>query len=205
MMDSRVLLVEGQDDRHVLWALFEAHKVPDTFQVEKAGGIEQLLESVPVRLKASDLERFGVVLDADEDIQARWQQLRSRLIASGCGDVPEKPSPLGLVLQMKEGPKVGAWLMPDNTVPGMLENFLAFLIPPSDKLLPLVDRFLDAIPLEDRRCPNVRLPKARLHAWLAVQEHPGKPLGQAITAKYLDAQHSVVAPFLAWIKAMFLD
>jgi hypothetical protein len=95
--------------------------------------------------------------------------------------------------------------MPNNKVPGILENFLAFLVPETDKLLPLVDGFLDRIPLEDRRCPNIRLPKARIHAWLAVQEHPGKPLGQAITAKYLNAENAVVAPFLGWIRAVFAD
>jgi len=210
-MGLRVLLVEGKNDQHVMWALFKAHSVPDIFTVEKAGGVEanggveQLLESVPVRLKASNLERFGIVLDADEDIQARWEQLRSRLIASGCEDIPAVPSPGGTVVQMKDGPRVGAWLMPDNQVPGMLESFLAFLVPGSDKLLPLVDRFLDGIPTDDRRCPNARLPKARIHAWLAVQEHPGKPLGQAITAKYLDAQRGMLTPFLDWIKAVFID
>ena len=204
-MGLRMLLVEGQDDRHVIWALLKAHNVSETFKVEIAGGIEPLLESIPVRLKASNLEQFGVVLDADENIQARWEQLRSRLIDGGCEEVPEVPTQLGSVIQMKDGLRVGAWLMPDNTLPGTLESFLAFLVPESDKLLPPVDRFLDGIPLEDRLCPNARLPKARIHAWLAIQEHPGKPMGQAITAKYIDTHRSVVAPFIDWIKAMFID
>ncbi len=204
-MGVRMLLVEGQDDRHVIWALLKAHNISETFKVEIAGGIEPLLESIPVRLKASNLERFGVVLDADENIQARWEQLRSQLIYGGCKEVPEVPTQLGTVIQMKDGPRVGAWLMPDNTLPGTLESFLAFLVPESDKLLPPVDRFLDGIPLEDRLCPNARLPKARIHAWLSIQEHPGKPMGQAITAKYIDAHRSVVAPFIDWIIAMFID
>lgn len=204
-MGLRVLLVEGQDDLHVLWALFQAHSVPETFSVVKADGIEPLLESVPVRLKASNLERFGVVLDADEDSQARWEQLRGRLILSGCKEFPEAPKPGGTVVQMEDGPRVGAWLMPDNKLPGMLESFLAFLVPGPDKLLPRIDRFLDSIPMEDRRCPTARLPKARIHAWLAIQEEPGKPLGQAITAKYLDARQEVVVPFLDWIRALLID
>ena len=205
MMGLRVLLVEGQDDQHVMWALFGAHALPEVFKVEKAGGIEPLLESVPVRLKASNLERFGVVLDADEDIRQRWEQLRSRLTASGCTDIPKIPDPGGTVIQIQDGPRIGAWIMPDNKVPGILESFLAFLVPGTDKLLSLVDRFLEDIPVEDRLCPKERLPKARIHAWLAVQEEPGKPLGQAITAKYLDAQHDVVGPFLKWIRTVFID
>jgi hypothetical protein len=204
-MGLGVLLVEGQNDQHVLWALFQAHALPQTFKVEKAGSVEQLLESIPVRLKTSDLERFGVVLDADEDIKARWEQLRSRLLASGCEDFPEAPNPTGTVIQMKDGPRVGAWLMPDNKLPGMLESFLAFLVPQADKLLPQVDRFLQTIPEEDCLYPKARLPKARIHTWLAIQKEPGKPLGQAITATYLDARHDVVSPFLQWIKAIFVD
>jgi hypothetical protein len=32
-----------------------------------------------------------------------------------------------------------------------------------------------------------------------LQEEPGKPLGQAITARYLDAHSTVVSPFLDWL------
>ena len=95
--------------------------------------------------------------------------------------------------------------MPDNHVPGMLENFLTFLVSDQDKLLPLVDQFLNGIPAEIRRCPEIRRPKSRIHSWLALQEHPGKPLGQAVTAKYLDAHTPIVKPFLDWITKMFVD
>lgn len=204
-MGQRILLVEGLDDQHVLWALFQAHSIPQTFKVEKSDGVEQLLESVPVRLKASNLERFAIILDADENIQLRWEQLRTRLLASGCASVPEEPQEGGTVVQIEEGARVGIWIMPDNKVSGILENFLSFLIPKEDQLLPLVDRFLTEIPVGERRYPAHRLPKVRIHTWLALQEEPGKPLGQAITAKYLDARQPIVFPFLEWIKIVLVD
>jgi hypothetical protein len=204
-MSTRVLLVEGPDDQHVLWALFQAHRVPETFEVKKADGDSPLLEAIPVWLKASDLDRLGIVLDADEDIRARWEQVRGRLLASGYPDVPQNPDPNGTVLRAPDRPRVGVWLMPDNRLPGMLESFLAFLVPAEDRLLLLVDGFLSGIPAADRRFPEGRLPKARIHAWLTVQEQPGKPLGQAITARYLNAQHEVVGPFLNWVKTVFVD
>src|SRR5271165_5419923 len=105
-MGQRVLLVEGPDDQHVMWALFQAHAIPDTFKVEKADGIDKLLESLPVRLKASNLERLAVIVDADEDIQQRWDQLKSRLVAAGCAEIPDAPSSLGTVVQIQDGPKV---------------------------------------------------------------------------------------------------
>jgi len=188
-----------------MWALFQAHNVPETFKVEKADGITQLLESIPVRLKASNLERFAVLLDADEDIHHRWEELRGRLVNAGCADIPAIPTSLGTIVQIQDGPKVGAWIMPDNHLPGMLETFLSFLVPTEDNLLPRVDVFLAGIPAEVRRCPPNRYPKARIHSWLALQEEPGKPLGQAITAKYLDAQSQMVRPFLDWIRKMFIE
>ena len=73
------------------------------------------------------------------------------------------------------------------------------------RLLPRVDQFLNGIPEEHRRFPPARLPKARMHAWLAIQEAPGKPLGQAVTAKYLDAKCEHVTTFLAWIQRALVD
>ena len=33
------LLVEGNDDQHVIWALCEKYKIPETFDVIACGGI----------------------------------------------------------------------------------------------------------------------------------------------------------------------
>ena len=205
MAQQGVLLVEGADDFHVLSALFQIHRIPNRFQIHKADGIDRLLESIPVRIKSSVVERFAVVVDADEDLQQRWNQVRGQLIASGCREVPDFPIRSGTVLQVPDGPLVGAWLMPDNLIPGALESFLSFLVPDRDLLLPRVDAFLKDIPEEIRLTPPSRQPKSRIHSWLALQEEPGKPLGQAITAKYLDARTEIVQPFLDWIRKMFID
>ncbi len=204
-MGKRVLLVEGNDDRHVMWAIFQANHVPDSFTVEVAENVEKLLESIPVRLKTSDLESIAFLLDADESIDVRWSQVRDRLLASGCTNLPTTPDAHGTVAQIAGGPRVGVWIMPNNQVPGILEDFLAFLVPKDDVLLPRVDQFLNEIPEAHRRFPPARLPKARMHAWLAIQEAPGKPLGQAITAKYLDARCEHVATFIAWVQRALVD
>ena len=84
--------------------------------------------------------------------------------------------------------------MPDNRLPGMIEHFLAFLVSDNDKLLPHVDRFLTGIPSADRLFSDSASPKAHIHAFLAVQEKPGKPLGLAITFRYLDAKKIMYVP-----------
>jgi len=47
--------------------------------------------------------------------------------------------------------------------------------------------------------------KAKIHAYLAVQEKPGKPLGLAITFRYLDAKKDKVLPFLNWLQTVLVS
>jgi hypothetical protein len=204
-MARRLLLVEGKDDEHVVRHLCQAHGIEPDFQIEQpaGGGIEQLLDQVPIRLKASDVERLGVVVDADENVQSRWEQLRDRLRNAGYDNVPDSPEASGTIIDVADefrSVRLGVWIMPDNLLPGMLENFLAFLVPENDKMLPRVDRFLGSLPVEERLFSDAHLPKARIHTYLAVQKEPGKPLGLAITFKYLDASREAVAPFVEWIR-----
>jgi hypothetical protein len=205
MTKNRLLLVEGRDDQHVIYALRDAHNIPDVFDVTGKDGIDPLLESIPVELKASDRERLAVIVDADENLSARWDQLRYRINKAVSLELPKEPSPEGTILQIPDGPRLGIWIMPDNQVSGLLEHFLAFLIPQGDSLLPLVDSFLASIPAALRRFSSGHSAKARIHSWLALQKEPGKPLGQAITYRYLEAKAEVVQPFLKWLRAALVD
>jgi hypothetical protein len=204
-MSRRILLVEGKNDEHVIYALCQHHRLPERFKVEAAGSIEDLLDLIRVRPKESDLDRLAVILDADEDLSARWAQVKARAARAGYGDIPDQPIEGGALLVAPDLPRLGVWLMPNNQLPGMLEDFLSFLVPPTDPSLPRVDQFLDGIPAPARRFRSAHRPKARIHAWLAVQEEPGKPLGQAITARYLDAESAVLEPFLTWLRAALVD
>jgi len=198
-MQARILLVEGSDDQHVIWALRGSRKVSQVFGVQKADGVDKLLESLPVWLKASGLEQLAVVLDADTNLDSRWQSVSDILRNSGNGQLPKVPEKNGTLVTLTTGIQFGIWLMPDNELPGMLENFVARLVPNSDTMMSHVDRFLGGIPENERQFPAPQLPKARIHSWLAVQESPGKPMGQAITAAYLTADHDAVALFIQWI------
>jgi len=93
--------------------------------------------------------------------------------------------------------------MPDNSMPGMLEDYLSFLVPPGDSLLELASHTLDAIPTEERRFADGHRSKALIHTWLAWQEDPGTPMGQAITKRYfaMDSRH--ISTFLNWLTRLF--
>lgn len=130
------LLVEGRDDKHSIIHLMMRHNVDwdnsaaSLPYVNDCGGIDALLESVSVSAKS--YPRLGIVIDANEEVEIRWEHLKRKL---GSVDVriPACPNPAGIVLQgIFPDWKVGVWLMPDNSAPGELEHFIQTLVPAED-------------------------------------------------------------------------
>lgn len=205
------LLVEGNDDFHVVHALFNKNGVPvdnrenpnRLFSVKDCKGIEPLLETFPILLKT--MERVGVIIDADTDIQNRWFQVSNILTTAGF-DVPNTPSSDGIILQ-KENVRIGVWLMPNNLVNGMLEDFMSFLISDDDQLLSHAQRILNEIEaLGSNKYNIIHRSKALIHTWLSWQEEPGSPLGQSITKRYLDIESSDIAEkFVNWTRRLFVE
>src|SRR6476620_10611541 len=105
------LLVEGDNDQHVIWALCKEYKVPEIFSVEKTDGITQLLEGIPVRLKSADIQTLGVVIDADQNLHSRWDAVRSRFVKAGYIHFPIGLTQNGLVHIELDKPRIGVWLM----------------------------------------------------------------------------------------------
>ena len=84
MAAKKILLVEGPDDEYVLKHICGNRGLPRLDDVKAHGGVDQLLDTFPVRLKASEYgDIVGVVIDADTDLRLRWQSLRDRLIRWG--------------------------------------------------------------------------------------------------------------------------
>ncbi len=207
MAGRKILLVEGSDDEHVLKHICGNRGVPHLDEVRTHGGVETLLESIPVRLRLSqDGDIVGVVIDADTDVKARWESLRDRLINVGYQSVPADPTPDGTIVDPPAQtllPRVGVWIMPDNQTNGILENFLRFLVPQECTLFRHVLSSVATIPAADRRFGPLAEPKAIIHTWLAWQEEPGKPLGTAITARFLDPNVAHVDVLVSWLNRLF--
>ena len=206
MAEKRVLMVEGLDDEHVVKHICGQRNLGEIEFIHKYGSKDQLLEGIGPRLKESDIFALGILLDADTDLLASWQAVSDRLRYAGYASVPSDPEPIGTVIPPPTDsllPRVGVWLMPDNRVPGILEDFLRFLVPDGDPLFNHVEQSLDAIPSAQRRFNNLRKPKAAIHTWLAWQEEPGKPYGQAISARYLDPHLPAANHFAVWLSRTF--
>ncbi|MGP0065521.1 MAG: DUF3226 domain-containing protein [Isosphaeraceae bacterium] len=204
MADRFLLVVEGPDDLHVISNLMMRHQFQPKFKVSNEEGYEKLISRISPRLKpGTDLERFGVIVDADADIQARWRQIKGTLERAGYNDVPDAPDPAGAIIHHEDLPRVGVWIMPDNTVPGMLEDYLCFLVPEGDILMERARRCVEEIPVEERRFIAAHFTKAWVHTWLAWQDDPGTPLGQAITKRYFESDGPQVQALLDWLTRLF--
>ena len=206
MAGQRILLVEGTDDRYVLERICQSRGIANIDDVIPHGGVQQLLESIPVRLKANDDRDnvYGVVMDADAGVAARWQSIRHRLTQAGYTDVPAQPDAGGTILDPPAEtllPRVGIWIMPDNRTSGILEDFLAFLVPRPNDLLEHAANSVDAIP--NPLFGGAARPKALIHTWLAWQSEPGLPYGTAITARFLDPDLPQADVLTSWLDRLF--
>jgi hypothetical protein len=205
---KKILLVEGTDDEHVFKHLCGNRDVPKLSEIKSQEGIAELLKNFPVRLKESEVEIVGVVVDADTDVASRWQSLRDILVKSGYKNVPHEPSPEGVILDHPPDtllPRVGVWIMPDNKTTGILEDFLRFLVPENVPLFHRVKSNVADIPEAERRFRKIDESKVLIHTWLAWQEKPGKPLGTAITAKYLEPNVAQVDVLISWLNRLFFE
>jgi hypothetical protein len=75
--------------------------------IQQKEGIDNLLASLEVELKRREETRLGIVVDADTDIDIRWQSLCHRLLEAGYTAVPFRPSPGGTILKQEGRPIVG--------------------------------------------------------------------------------------------------
>lgn len=201
---SQKLLVEGSDDLHVVLALCRKHEVPVVFEVVDNRGVSNLLKSLNVWLKTSALQTLGMILDADEQLGKRWDEVKERLTRAGY-EVPNHPKRGGVIIRQEGMPTIGVWLMPDNISSGMLEDFLKYLIPQGDMLLPEAESTLSRLEMEQiNGYKPVHRAKSLLHTWLAWQDSPGMPIGIAITHSYLDTNSELGKEFVVWLKELFL-
>jgi len=132
---KNLILVEGKNEEHVFGHLFHHHGIQKgIIDFKSKDGIANLLDSLSVELRGSELERLGIVVDADTNLKSRWDSLRHILMTAGYRAVPRDPLPDGSIIQQEDMPVVGIWLMPDNRLPGMLEDFVGFLVPQGNHL-----------------------------------------------------------------------
>lgn len=202
---ANLLLVEGEDDKHVVRHLCRRLALDLKFGCFVAGGKDALLDAIRVTVKQHGRQAIGVLLDADDDIAGRWQAVRDRLRDTTI-TLPSPLRPDGVVVRGDPSihlkPRFGVWLMPDNQHAGELEDFVIQLLPDDDPVWPLAERFVDDIPQEQRKFRRQKARRAKLYAWLATRREPMK-MGAAIGAGSLGSARPAAKALADWLTALF--
>ena len=208
MEKENILLVEGPNDKGAIEGLMQKHHVARNFEFVIATGIDNLLQKLDSYLKSSAYGVIGVVVDADKDVDARWQQLRDRLMKTGkysCKKMPLADG--GMIIEADEpeqDAKVGIWIMPDNKYKGTLENFLLGMVPEDDELLVEVENELVRLETNNvKRYRDIDRNKAKVHTFLAWEENPGTSLYTAIVSRILNPDADIAKLFVVWIKSLY--
>ena len=118
---NSLLLVEGNDDFHVIHSLCKQFNISvrnlenpkGNFSVKDCKGVTELLEQIPVLFK-SPKTSLGIIIDADIDLQSRWESVKNILLKEGF-DVPKDLPENGLIVK-KGILKAGVWIMPNNNL-----------------------------------------------------------------------------------------
>ena len=196
---SKVLLVEGVNDKHVVCNLSQRLVPKLKFKCVEKKGIDNLLKAISTEIKVSGRQAVGIVADANDNVQNRWQAISDKLSDTDV-QPPKKLESDGIVIQGK--PRVGVWLMPDNSSPGELEDFVIKLLPKDDPVWPRANQYIDGIPSDEREFREHKAMRAKLYAWLATREAP-QQMGAAIGRSSLDADRPPAKRFANWLSRLF--
>lgn len=199
------LIVEGTDDKYTVVNLTRAHGVDwdsdgsHAPYIYDAGGLDEALRQLPVSLRTQ--RTVGLIVDADTSVQQTWARIRRAV--EGIVELPEHISESGCVVEANDHARFGAWILPNNEHPGALEAFLTQLIPDDDPIWPYAEEVSQEALRRGALFREHHLPKAKMRTWLAWQEQPGVPPGEAIHRRYFDPDQSGAETFMAWFRNTF--
>jgi hypothetical protein len=211
LIHKNVLLVEGVQEVRVIPELIEANgidwgtKKNPIVYIRDNVGYSNLSDPdlIATELQESGRSALGIVLDADEKPDDRWYSIRNACHKS----VPDLPADLpenGLICDAPNGIKFGIWMMPDNKQSGMLETFLAYMIPNETEILwQFAQSSVEEAKTQGAKFTEFQIDKANIYTWLAWQNPPGRQLHQAVMEKILDPKHPRAQKFVTWFKELY--
>ena len=93
---NHILLVEGQDDEQVVRHLCHGMKL--TFSIKSKDGFTKLLSSISSEIKVPERRAVGIIVDANDNLQNRWQAVSDQLLKAKI-KAPSSPAPTGTIIE----------------------------------------------------------------------------------------------------------
>ncbi len=205
------LIVEGDQDKRVIPQLIEANgiawgetKETAIVYIESYGSDQFVDETfISTELKESGRTALGLIIDADNDFNARWASIKNACSKS-IADLPEEIPESGLICLTTAGVKFGVWIMPDNKTQGMLETFLMYLIPDeSESLWQHAQEAAQKAKDKGATFIDSHCDKAYIYTWLAWQDPPGRQLHNAVMERIFNPSHPKAQTFVSWFRQLY--
>ena len=206
--NAGLLAVEGLTDHHfVLHLCRKANPALETrFSCRDYRGRQGVLNAVRGLVNSPGHTAVGFLLDADNDPAQRWREVTDRImVANSEIHIPPALAGNGAIIPANPdfgSPRIGIWIMPDNSSVGDLENFVTQMMPDGDQVWPLAQAYINDIPVQHRKFESTKTAKSQVHAWLAARKHPGL-MGLAVREGDLATDGELCQRFLAWLNRLF--
>ena len=169
------VLVEGNDEVRLFGKLAKHLEISD-LQINQYGGrsnLRSFLKAFQLLDGFGNINSLAVVADANSDRNSAEQRIRDALSAA---DLPSPSEPLNVLTQ--DNMRVCYLVVPHGAKSGMIEDVCLDSVN-FDPAIDCVDRYFECLRQANRVPKEVRMAKARLHAFLASREEPHLRLGEA--------------------------
>ena len=201
---SRLLVVEGNDDRNFFQALV-AHLSVDDVSVrpyDGTGELKRYLRTLVAATGFENLRSLGIVRDANGSAKSAFQSVQSGLRNAALPVPPKVAQPYEAPERVTNGrktPAVSAFVLPDCESPGSLETLLYQTLKP--EIDQCITDFLECTGDVDGDKPKNE-DKARVFAYLATREDPRHSVGVAARRGVWDFDHRAFKDLIAFVRGL---
>lgn len=196
---KKLLAVEGKDEVIFFKELFKHMGMYDIVQVLDVAGKDNFKKEMPLLKKAtgfSDLEAIVIIRDADNSYQSAFESIKGVLEKIEGLQVPNKPGEFS-----RGNPKVGVFIMPDNSSPGMLEDLCLETVKDKEEM-ECVKQFI-ACAKQLKNPPKEKdIPKAQVQAFLAIKPDVPNSVGRGAQKKIWNFDAAELNPLKVFLSQL---
>ena len=217
MSKTKILMVEGVTEKYLIPYLMEANGVrwgndkDRPVEIKSYDGYQNIVKpdviATILQQSSPSLTALGIIIDADNNPRDRWVSIRN-ICQKSIPDLPTNLPENGLICDVtninNDKAKFGIWMMPDNQMCGMLETFLAYMIPnEAETLWQFAQSSVEQAKTKGAKFTEFQIDKANIYTWLAWQNPPEMQLNQAVKETVLDPTHPNAQKFVTWFKDLY--
>lgn len=191
----KLLVVEEADEANFFRAALENHLRLNDIQILAIGGktkLSQNLAALALDPNLRTVTGLAIVRDADSDARAAFESVSNALAANAL------PRPIAHAAFVPGPPRVGVFVMPNGTDPGMLESLCLNSVAGTAEYRCVAAYFDCLQPVAASNNPH----KAWAHAWLASRPEPDKRVGEAALKGYWPFGDPVFESLWAFVRGI---